>query len=237
MKTGRLIVFDLLFPVLGETLPTDHAYPLYAALARVVPAFHDAEGGLRFATLRGVLEAPGRFRLSDRSRLRIRVPEDRVRLVLPLAGRRLDVAGHPLRVGVPSVTTLTPAATLAARVVTFKHSPPGTGRRTRPKQPAESARAEAAKHTGDPARFLATARAKLAELGVEGEPTVPLVMTGPRAGQLQRRVIRVKGNALVGYALKVSGLSAEHSIKLQELGLGGRTRIGCGFFLPVKEDA
>jgi hypothetical protein len=230
-------MFDLLFPVLGETLPTDHAYPLYAALTQVVPAFHDPEGGLRFAMLRGTPEAPGKFRLSDRSRLRIRVPEDRVRLVLPLAGKRLDVAGHALRIGVPSVTTLHPAATLAARVVTFKHSPPGTGRRARAKQPAKAARAEASKHAGDPARFLATARAKLAELGVEGEPAIPLITTGPRAGQPQRRVIRVRGNALVGYALLVSGLSAEHSIKLQECGLGGRMRIGCGFFLPVKEGA
>jgi CRISPR-associated protein Cas6 len=202
-------MFDLLFPVLGGTLPTDHAYALYAALARVVPAFHDAGGGVRFATIRGAPEAPGRFRLGDGSRLRLRVPEDRVRLVLPLAGKRLDVAGHPLRVGVPSVTTLRPAATLAARVVTFKH-----------------ARGHA--------RFLATARAKLAELGVEGEPSVPLFPDGPRAGEPHRRVVRVKGKAIVGFALLVSGLSAADSIRLQEHGLGGRTRIGCGFFLPGK---
>src|SRR5262245_30114692 len=200
-------MLDLLFPVLGETLPTDHAYPLYAALARTVPAFHDAARGLRFAPLGGVPDAPGKLRLTDRTRLRVRVGDDRIRLALPLAGKRLDVAGHAIRVGVPAVTTLTPAATLSARVVTFKHA-------------------------DDADRFLATARAKLVELGVEGEPAVPVVTSGPRVGESRRRVVRVKGKAIVGYALVVSGLSAEHSVRLQEQGLGGRTRIGCGFFLP-----
>ncbi len=31
---------DLCFPVLGQTLPSDHGYALYAALSRVLPALH-----------------------------------------------------------------------------------------------------------------------------------------------------------------------------------------------------
>ena len=204
-------MLDLLFSVMGDTVPTDHAYPLYAALASVVPAFHDPAARLRFAPLGGVPDAPGRLRLTDRSRLRIRLPEDQIRLALPLAGKKLDIGGHAVRVGVPSVTTLTPAPTLAARVVTFKHA-------------------------DDPTKFLATARLKLAELGVEGEPAVPLLTSGPRAGEPRRRVVRVAGKAIIGYTLLVSGLTAEHSIRLQELGLGGRTKMGCGFFRSVKED-
>ncbi|MDB5307802.1 MAG: cas6 [Gemmataceae bacterium] len=200
-------MLDLLFPVFGGAIPTDHAYPLYAALARLVPAFHDPATGLRFTPIGGVPDTPGQLRLADHSRLRVRLPEERIRVALPLAGKKLEVAGHAVRVGVPSVTTLTPAPMLAARVVTFKHA-------------------------DDPARFLATARLKLAELGVEGEPAVPLITTGPRAGEPRRRVVRVKGKAIVGYTLLVSGLTAEHSIRLQEQGLGGRTRMGCGFFLP-----
>jgi CRISPR-associated protein Cas6 len=204
-------MLDLLFSVMGDTVPTDHAYPLYAALAGLVPAFHDPAARLRFAPLGGVPDAPGRLRLTDYSRLRIRLPEDQIRLALPLAGKKLDVAGHAVRVGVPSVTTLTPAPTLAARVVTFKHA-------------------------DDPTKFLATARLKLAELGVEGEPAVPLLTTGPRAGEPRRRVVRVAGKAIIGYTLLVSGLTAEHSIRLQELGLGGRTKMGCGFFGPARRD-
>ena len=46
-------MFDLVFPVQGEALPTDHAYPLFAALSRLVPAFHDADAKTRFAPITG----------------------------------------------------------------------------------------------------------------------------------------------------------------------------------------
>ena len=34
---------ELVFPALGKTLPTDHAYALYAALSGIVPKFHDKD--------------------------------------------------------------------------------------------------------------------------------------------------------------------------------------------------
>jgi len=37
----------------------------------------------------------------------------------------------------------------------------------------------------------------------------------------------------VGYAVRVSGLSDEDSLKLQERGLGGKRRMGCGVFVPT----
>jgi CRISPR-associated protein Cas6 len=36
---------------------------------------------------------------------------------------------------------------------------------------------------------------------------------------------------VVGYALRVNGLTEEGSIRLQEEGLGGRRRMGCGIFV------
>ena len=39
---------------------------------------------------------------------------------------------------------------------------------------------------------------------------------------------------MIGYALRVFGLTAEESIRLQEEGLGGRRRMGCGVFLPIR---
>lgn len=198
---------DLLFPALGNTIPTDHAYPLYASLSRLVPAFHDPSAGLRFAPLNGAPGEPGRLRLNERSRLRVRLPDDAIRMALPLAGKKLDVAGAAIRLGPPTVQPLTPAATVESWLVTFKHGE-------------------------EPDAFLATAKAKLAEIDVKGEPAVRAFESGPRAGQPRRRVVRLKGQAIVGYALVVSGLTAEESIRLQERGLGGRTKIGCGFFLP-----
>jgi hypothetical protein len=40
-------VVDLLFPVVGPRLPTDHGYLLYSAMSRVLPCLHD--GSVSFA--------------------------------------------------------------------------------------------------------------------------------------------------------------------------------------------
>lgn len=197
---------DLLFPAVGDSVPLDHAYPLYAALTQVVPSFHDVDGNIRFAPLNGMRGEPGRLQLKW-SRLRVRLPDDMIRTVLPLAGKKLDVAGASVRLGPPTVQMLTPATTVESWLVTFKHGE-------------------------EPEPFLITARAKLAELGIAGKSAIRAFESGPRTGQPRRRVVRVKGQKIVGFALVVAELSAEESIRLQEQGLGGRTRMGCGFFLP-----
>ena len=203
------MTLELVFPVTGTALPTDHCYLLYAALSGVVPRFHKADTPLRFAPVTGVGAADGRLQVTEHSVLRVRLPDDAVRVALPLAGKKLSVGEAGVRLGVPAVRTLEPAASLYARLCTFKNA-------------------------DTPEKFLATARAKLAELGVAGEPQLPVHLDGERAGEAKRRVVRVKGVAIVGYALIVAGLSAADSVTLQESGLGGRTRLGCGFFLPLK---
>jgi CRISPR-associated protein Cas6 len=50
----------------------------------------------------------------------------------------------------------------------------------------------------------------------------------------KRRTFNVHGRQVVGYSVLVSELTAEESIILQENGLGGRRKMGCGFFLPWK---
>jgi CRISPR-associated protein Cas6 len=50
----------------------------------------------------------------------------------------------------------------------------------------------------------------------------------------ERKTFRVHGKQVVGYSLLVSELNAEESIILQENGLGGRRKMGCGFFEPYK---
>lgn len=206
---------DLLFPVRGNSIPTDHSYQLYAALSRLVPTFHDQNTEVRFAPLNGSAGEPGRLRLNEWSHLRVRLPDDAIPTALPLAGKKLAVAGAVVRLGPPTVRPLVPSTTVESWLVTFKPA----------KEP---------KHGEELDAFLKTARAKLTEIEVAGEPAVRAFESGPRAGEPRRRVIRVKGQAIVGYAL-VSGLNADESLRLQERGLGGRTKMGCGFFLPSKE--
>lgn len=48
----------------------------------------------------------------------------------------------------------------------------------------------------------------------------------------RRRVVMVARDRIVGFELDVGSLSEEHSVALQERGLGGRRHMGCGLFLP-----
>jgi CRISPR-associated protein Cas6 len=204
------MVIELVFPVMGESVPIDHHYPLYAALSHIVPEFHAEDSVWRFGPILGVAVSPGKLQLPEHARLCLRLPDDAIRHALPLAGKRLDIAGHHIRLGVPTVRTLWTSPQLSSRIVTFKN--------------AET-----------PEQFLKTAREKLSELEVSGEPSLPLHLQGERAGEVKRRIVRIRGVSIIGYSLLVSELSAEDSLRLQEHGLGGRTHIGCGFFMPVKE--
>jgi CRISPR-associated protein Cas6 len=199
---------DCLFPISGETLPLEHGYALFGALSRVVPAFHEADAGLRFTPVTGEPGPRGRLSITRYSRLQMRLEAERIALVLPLAGRTLTVQDCSIRLGAPTVLPLLPSAALWARIVTFKNST-------------------------EPEGFLTHAREQLIGMGVRGEPGIPLIQEGERAGQPQRRVLRIKGTSIIGYALQVEGLTAEESIALQERGFGGRSRIGCGFFVPL----
>ncbi len=210
-----MATIDLLFPVVkGERLPTDHAYGLYGALSRAVPAFHAERSRLRFAPVNGDRGEKGTIRLFDqsRSRLRVRLPAEEIGTVLPLTGQTLEIDGHSIRLGAPVVEPLHPATALRTKLVTYK-------------EPLA------------PTAFLELTQKRLDELGVRGEAGIPVTEKGQHAGEPRRQVVRVKGRRLVGYALLVEGLSAEESLLLQELGLGTHRRMGCGFFLPHRPRA
>jgi CRISPR-associated protein Cas6 len=200
---------ELHFPILGETLPTDHGYALYAGLSRLVPALHAAGSSVAVGPVLGEAAANGVLRLGTRrGRLRLRLPVDQVPALLPLAGQYLDVAGHRVRVGVPQVRPLVPAPSLAARLVVVKGFT-------------------------EPGPFLGGCRRQLDALGVAGEVAIPLVRRGGTEAQPCRRILRIKDRRVVGFAVQVTGLTAEESLRVQERGVGGRRRMGCGFFLPL----
>jgi CRISPR-associated protein Cas6 len=87
----------------------------------------------------------------------------------------------------------------------------------------------------EPAEFLEAIRRELTRQGIGAQADLPLQQFGDRAGLPRRRVVRIHGKAIVGFSVIVQGLTGEESLKLQEQGLGGRGKMGCGFFVPVKE--
>lgn len=70
-------------------------------------------------------------------------------------------------------------------------------------------------------RFDEEITRQLAALGIRGK-----AQRGPR------RVFRIKEKKVVAHTLLVTQLTAEESIRLQETGVGGRRKLGCGVFLP-----
>src|SRR5262245_10575478 len=194
-----MVHIELKFPVNGTTLLSDHGYGLYGAISRIIPEAHNADW-LAIETIPGVARGDGVTQLDPQAKLKIRIPQDRVPLMLKLAGKRLEVGGHAIRLGAPQIYLLKPATTLYARIVTIKGFT-------------------------EPEPFRDAVCRKLDELGVKGEPVI-----GPR------RVVRVGNHTVVGFGLTIHELSEEGSVILQERGLGGRRRMGCGFFSPIKID-
>ncbi|MGE0104539.1 MAG: type I-MYXAN CRISPR-associated protein Cas6/Cmx6 [Blastocatellales bacterium] len=194
-----MVQVELHFHFTGTTLPSDHGYGLYGAISRAIPEAHSADW-LAVETIPGVARGDGVTRLDGQASLKIRIPQDRVPLMLKLAGKRLEVDGHAIRLGAPRIFLLKPSPQLYARIVTIKGFT-------------------------EPEPFLTAVCRKLDEMGVKGEPVV-----GPR------RVIKVGKHTIVGFALAIHELSDEGSIILQEQGLGGRRRMGCGIFWPIVVD-
>jgi CRISPR-associated protein Cas6 len=192
------------FPLQGRQLPADHGYALYSAITRQLPDLHSAPW-LGVELISGVPWRAGIIVLPTRgASLHLRIPADRYGHVLPLAGRRLDLSGHIIRLGIPSARPLLPAASLYARAVTIK------------------------KFT-DPEPFLDAARRQLDALNINAALELPL----DEQGRYRRRILKIHDKTIVGFSLAAHGLSDDDSLRLQSVGIGGRRAMGCGLFNPI----
>ncbi len=194
------------FPVQGKTLPADHGYALYSALSRRLPEFHTARW-LAVELISGVPWRQGIIALPTRSAaLNLRLPADAFGKVMRLAGTRLEIEGHQLTLGIPVARPLTPAASLYARFVTIRNST-----------------------EAEP--FLDAAKRQLDKLGIT---TATLELPRDEQGRFRRRIIKIKAASIVGFSLAAHDLTDDDSIKLQTHGLGGRRKMGCGSFNPIR---
>jgi len=198
------LMVDLQLPVRGSSLPAEHGYGLLAALAHVVPAIHQ-NPHIGILTVAGIGDKQGKILLTPRSHLRIRLPIEAIPGVYQLAGQRLRVGCHNVQLGIPEILTLQPSAFLKARIVTIKGY-----------------------WEAEP--FEQAAQKQLDGLGISGEVKVLRDKTGIPL----RKTLKIKRHTIVGFTTVVQGLSDADSIRLQQVGLGGRRRMGCGFFLPCK---
>src|SRR5437588_7849503 len=249
------------FALSGKQLPADHGYLLYSAISRVTgsagvpPAvrvstasssdrpsakLHKADW-LAIELISGFPTGRGLITLPDRgATLRLRIPADHYRDVLPLAGKRLDIGGHQIRLGLPVARPLEPAPSLYARVVTIK------------------------KFT-EPEPFLEAVKRKLDQFGVKGRVELPRDVaqtvslrsddnSKPETENsklnfpYRRRIVTIHGKSVVGFSVSVHELNDEDSLLLQAGAVkvassdGGtaqwqtifsRRAMGCGIFNPI----
>jgi len=190
------------FPVQGQKLPADHGYLLYSAISGLKPELHEA-GWLAIEMISGMPFDKGLIALPRNAELRLRIPADKFGEVIALAGKRLEIEGHTIRLGIPTARPLLPSAKLYSRIVTIR------GFMEVPE-------------------FLEAANRQLNEMEITAKLDFP-----QEDRSRFRRILTVKDKKIVGFSLVARGLSDEDSIKLQSHGIGGRRAMGCGIFNPI----
>ena len=208
---------DLGFKITGTALPVDHGYLLFSAISDIIPELHGDEM-IGIHPISGTLIGNRSLVLNEKSRLIIRTDSEKIKNLLCLAGKKLVIGGNNILVGIPTVRPLKPSANLYSRLVVIKGFT-------------------------EPDSFLESAKKQLSGLGIKGEAClirqddIKQANIGKRGGshsEYLRRTIKIHDKEIVGFAVRVEGLNAEESICLQEKGLGGRRRFGCGIFIPAR---
>jgi len=116
-------VVDVAFRFRCESIPVDHSHALGEAVLEVLPWFrnqaraaihsiHLAESGNGWMRPE---EPDESIFPSRRTRLILRVPQDKVEDTLSLVGKVLDIDGHKLEVGESTTRELTPFSAIYAR--------------------------------------------------------------------------------------------------------------------------
>ena len=202
-------IVDLRFNVRGKTILADHGYALYSALCGQVPTLHHATW-CAIHPIRGQRLVNGSIRLRSGSAVVLRVPCSQIAQVLPLAGSTLVLGGSSIILRAPTVEPLRPSAALDARNVVIKLTNVAlTDKETIDKIALERA-------------FLAELRRQLDAMGVRADPSIR-----------GRQQVSVGGKRILGYSVRLLGLSKPDSLLVQCRGLGGKRHMGCGVFSPT----
>lgn len=196
------LLVELSFDVVGHTIPVNHAYELFSAIAHLQAQLHDLKL-ISIQTITNTTFENNKLLLSKFSKLRIRLPVEHVRLVYSLANKSLTLGKDKVRLGIPKIDLLQPAESLYSRMVVIKGHQ-------------------------QPELFLEAVQFQLARLEIEGKACISV----GSHGSLNRKTVKVRGYTVVGFGVEVVGLSDQDSLKLQTYGIGGKRKMGCGIFVP-----
>ena len=206
MLTEDSPYIDLVFSLTGKTLPLDNGYIVYSALSRICPTIHQLDN-ISIHPIAGIPESSKELRLTQRSKLQIRLPVDLIPFIYEsLAGQTFSIGQHQFQLGIPEYNPLHPFPKLYSRLVIIKRFQ-------------------------EPHRFLEEAKRQLKSLGIQGT----IALTSRANGQPQRRQLTIKNQTGIfrvkGFGVQVTDLNSEDSITLQKYGIGGKQKMMCGVFV------
>jgi len=213
MLTDDSPYIDLVFSLTGQTLPLDNGYIVYSALSRICPAIHQLDN-ISIHPIAGIPESSKELRLTQHSKLQIRLPVDLIPFIYEsLAGQTFSIGQNQFQLGIPEYNSLNPFPDLYSRLVIIR-----------------------LRRFQEPQRFLEAAKRQLERLNIQGTITL-----STRAnGQPQCRQLTIKNqsgtSAVKGFGVQVTNLSAEDSITLQKYGMGGKSKMMCGVFVPSQRN-
>ena len=193
---------ELAFPVIGQSLPIDHGYQLYSALKYRLMQLKDWND-ISIKTISGKLDRNTRnqLHLTDRSKLLIRLPSEKVPFVYSFSGKSLTIGKHKIRLGIPEMNFLQPKSKLRSHIVVIRGYE-------------------------EPNGFLEAAKRQIKALNISTD----IKLICKKDGTPKPKTIRVK-QTLVGFGIEANNLNETDSIVLQEKGLGGKHKMGCGVFV------
>ena len=193
---------ELAFPVIGKNLPIDHGYQLYSALKYRLMQLKDWDD-ISIKTISGKLDRHKRneINLTYRSKLLIRLPAEKIPFVYSFSGKSLTIGKHKIRLGIPEMNFLQPKSKLRSHIVVISNYQ-------------------------EPDPFFQAAQRQLDELNIQAESK----LIANQEGIPKRKTIKVN-QTLVGFGLEITNLGEEDSLVLQEKGLGGKQKMGCGVFV------
>ncbi len=210
MQPGNKIIettIDLAFPVEGEQIPTQHAYALFSAISNRVSALHDADIRYRMSTLPCIKpEAPQPIgRLAADAILRFRISVTDLPHFLLLSHQTFQVDGCQIRLGAPVTHRLQAYPCLISRIVVIKGFQ-------------------------EPVSFLEAVQRQLSAHSINAD----FHILDDAQGEPKRRILHIQKRQIVGFPVVLSNLTAESSLLAQAFGVGGRGKLGGGFFQPLR---
>lgn len=196
---------ELSFKAYGKLIPIDHSYGLYSAISHQFSQLHEVTQGVSIQNINGLIDSSQRIiHINETSQLKIRTLTDRISQIYPLANQQLQIGKHFIRLGIPEISFVVPFPNLHSRITVIKGHQ-------------------------EPQGFLQAAQRQIDKLEITGE----LRLAAMADGSPKRKTIKIKRHTVVGFGLEILNLSDEDSLILQNFGLGGKRKMGCGIFVPT----